>query len=321
MNERRPYIKRTTWSSRRHSCRICSKDSVDHYGAGYCLDCYPDSKEAIIIQKYMGGNNFAEIGIELNLSRERVRQLFSKAMGIEIDRMGEDVTEQDKDDIRKTIEVTYKQNRAARKYKEVIENNYEQIVKKLSGDIILSEVGMLKAIGLPASVMHLIEEEYPEFLDIISKNKNRWSWKYDTCNMCGTTEAKHKRWGYCENCYTRSDEWKEMQYKYRVNHVEEVRERNRKYGAIYSKRPEVVERHKQNAYKKHFEGNREVAFKKHGAMCYDCGMTRADFKKHAGKDMSVYHIDGDKNNNNPSNLIPVCLSCLSVRAKTKNKRI
>jgi hypothetical protein len=163
---------------------------------------------------------------------------------------------------------------------------------------------------MPRSVMHLVESQYPEFLEVVSHNKQRWSWKYDQCRMCDTKEVKHKRWGYCQNCYTKSEEWRSTQGRYRQNHLEEYRERARVYGAAYSKRPEVKERLRLKTHEKNFDGNREEAFRVYGDKCFDCGIIRSDFQKKYGKDLSVFHIDSDATNNSVSNLRPLCISCL-----------
>lgn len=300
------------WSSHFRQCRICKTTENEHYGGGYCIECYPKTNEAMLLKGYLGGENLSEIGIRLGFSRERARQLFNKAVAIDIERLG-DVTEYRKQEIRDQIELTYKQSRANKEFKHIIEENYDDIVKKLSSEMILSESGIIKAIGLPPSASYLIEEEYPEFLEIIAQNKKRWSWKYDTCRLCGKTEAKHKRWGYCENCYTRSDEWKKQQYEYRTNNYEKFREHQKAYEAEYYKRPEVKERMTQKSYKKRYDGNRELTIEADDYKCRDCGINRDDHKAKYGQDLGVFHIDGDLSNNDPSNLVTLCKSCMARR--------
>lgn len=315
-DNKREYSRKATWSPKFRKCRMCKLDIVEHYGGGYCLDCYPKSKESIILQKYLEGNNLAEIGLELRLSRERIRQLFSKTIDIEFARLGSDLSQTQKYDIKNTVELTYKQARATRDYKQYIDKNYEYITETLGTEIILSEAGMLKALGLPASAMHLIEEEYPEFLELISENRNRWSWKYDKCRKCGTTAVKHKRWGYCEKCYTKSDEWKEQQYKYRSTHYEQFREKQKAYASEYYKRPEVKKRLTEYSYQRRYEGNREVALNRDGYSCMDCGMTREEHFLKYKLDLGVFHADGNLENNELSNLITLCKACLAKRTRT-----
>ncbi len=309
------------WSSHYLKCRTCGSRSAPHYGGGYCTDCYPKSKEALVLQGYIDGQNLAEVGKELGISRERARQLFNKAFSISFISNSETpegpISTNQKTEIKEAIESTHKQNRASLAFKDIIEENYETIVQKLIKENIVGEAGLIKIVALPPSSIHLIEEEYPEFLDILSSNRNRWSWKYTECRNCHTTSIKHKMWGYCLNCYTRSEEWKSMQYKYRQSHLEEYRERTRIYGAKYTKRPEVLARLRKQAHIKHFDGKRDHVFKLKGEQCSDCGISRQDYREEYGKDMPVYHLDGNKDNNDLTNLTPLCLSCMSSRARAQ----
>ena len=302
------------WSSHFRQCRICKSTDNEHYGGGYCIECYSKSNEAKLLQGYIGGENLAEIGKRLGFSRERARQLFNKAVAIDIERLG-DVSEYQKQEMRDQIELAYKQNRSINEFKSQIDARYESIVKQLTSEIILSESGLLKSIGLPASAIYVIEEEYPEFLEIISRNKHRWSWKYDECRMCGTTEIKHKRWGYCENCYTKSDEWKEQQYRWRSTNYEKFRAAQKAYEAEYYKRPEVMKRMNEKSYKRRYDGNREATIKSDRYKCRDCGMDRDEHKTTYGQDLGVLHLDGVLENNDLSNLITLCKSCAAKRVK------
>jgi 5-methylcytosine-specific restriction endonuclease McrA len=232
------------WSSYFRKCRLCGKTDNEHYGGGYCFECYPDTNEAKLLQGYLGGENLAEIGTRLGFSRERARQLFNKAVSIDIERLG-NVTEYRKQEIRDQIELTYKQNRAAREFKHIIEENYD--------------------------------------------------------------------WGYCENCYTRSDEWKKQQYEYRTNNYEKFREHQKAYEAEYHKRPEVKERMNQKSFRKRYDGNREATIELDDFKCRDCGIDRETHKLKYGHDLSVFHLDGSLKNNDPSNLATLCKSCLAKR--------
>jgi len=45
---------------------------------------------------------------------------------------------------------------------------------------------------------------------------------------------------------------------------------------------------------------RSVAFEYHGRECAECGGT---------ENIEVHHIDGDRRNNDPQNLLPLCQPC------------
>jgi hypothetical protein len=54
----------------------------------------------------------------------------------------------------------------------------------------------------------------------------------------------------------------------------------------------------------HSDEYREIAFKNHGEDCVVCG---------SGENVIAHHVDGDRSNNDPDNLRPMCRSChLSV---------
>jgi len=47
---------------------------------------------------------------------------------------------------------------------------------------------------------------------------------------------------------------------------------------------------------------RRIAFNEHGRECSECDSSEA---------IEVHHIDGDRNNNEPENLLPLCRRCHS----------
>jgi len=57
---------------------------------------------------------------------------------------------------------------------------------------------------------------------------------------------------------------------------------------------------------------KELIRKRDNYVCQACGRTQEDEQKEFGKRLSVHHIDSDKNNNVPENLITTCQRCNSV---------
>jgi len=309
----------TKWSKHYLKCRKCLLTINEHYGGGYCFKCYYLTKEYKVVVDYMAGKTLAEIGREMKLSRERIRQLFERAIKIDLDRIDINMPIEQENEYREEIEESHKFNKAKKQYREIIEKNYDSIVKTLSNKNKVGKLGLLKTLKMPNSVLRLVEEEYPEFLDIIEKNSNKWTLKYEKCRSCGTDTIKHKRWGYCIKCYTKTEEWRNLQKRYIDSHKEEVRGRNRIYQSAYSKRPYVQQKQKTREEIKRFGINRESIYGVYGAKCIDCGITRDEYFQKTQKELSIFHQDGNLKNNDIKNLIPLCKHCVS--SVNRKKRI
>ena len=301
------------WSGHFLKCRSCKTVNNKHYGGGYCLECYPKSNEAKIIHGYMNGKTLAEVGRNLGMSRERARQLFNKALEIDTLRIDGNPSAELRSSIAAEIHSAYLLGKSIKEYKNEIENRYEDIVKIIVTKNITSERSMLRAVGLPPSAIYVIQEEYSEFLELLSANEDRWSWKYDSCKKCGTTSVKHARWGYCKNCFASSPEHRAQQYRYRMNNYDEFRKKQKAYESEYYKRPEVKKRMNEKSYDKRYDGKREKTIILAGEMCQDCRMSRNEHKEKFDEDLSVLHLDGDIRNNDQSNLASLCRSCRSKR--------
>lgn len=76
------------------------------------------------------------------------------------------------------------------------------------------------------------------------------------------------------------------------------------------------DRYKRYANRIFYSNNRELAIKRDGEQCLDCGMTREEHLNKYGMDITVDHIDGlgvntpvDDKNNELDNLQTLCLAC------------
>lgn len=67
------------WSNHYKVCVSCKQNTNPYWGSGYCSECYPKSKQAIVYARYKNGETLQEVGDHLGLTRERVRQLIAKA--------------------------------------------------------------------------------------------------------------------------------------------------------------------------------------------------------------------------------------------------
>jgi len=188
-------------------------------------------KASVVLDNYIMGDNLAEAGRKLNLSRERSRQLFNKAISREL--VCARVAGLDRNEIKNEIKSSHNVNRAAKRYKIIIDEKRNHALRKLKSDYIRTENGLIRILGLPKSSLHLISESYPELLSILAENNNKWSRHYDKCRYCATTDIEHKSWGYCKKCYKYSTELKTLKRKYYIKHYEETRERQHIYYAAH----------------------------------------------------------------------------------------
>ena len=61
--------------------------------------------------------------------------------------------------------------------------------------------------------------------------------------------------------------------------------------------------------KHHFGGKREHVIKRDKSSCRLCGISKSDHNDTFGRDITVDHINGDRSDNDSSNLMTLCLQC------------
>lgn len=89
-------------------------------------------------------------------------------------------------------------------------------------------------------------------------------------------------------------------------------------GRIQDKNPNWRGGAKQLPYHPNFtNGFKKLIRQRDGNKCQRCGKTR----KREGKELSVHHIDHDKMNNDPSNLVTVCGRCNTYFSAHRNKSL
>jgi len=62
-------------------------------------------------------------------------------------------------------------------------------------------------------------------------------------------------------------------------------------------------------HKVSFGGLREKVIKRDNSKCTNCKMTRVAHQKNFGKDITVDHVNGNRDTNTMKNLVTLCLTC------------
>lgn len=160
---------------------------------------------------------------------------------------------------------------------------------------------------------------FPEISKKMKINQTRgqggrkWSRYYLKCRVCGTDTVRHRCNGYCQDCYEKTEEFKEIQRSSRLRHLEARKKQVGEYIKEYIKRPEVKakmkEKQKKMVDKKLYGGNREKSIIFYGNKCFKCGLSREETIKITKNDLCVIHKNGLKNDNSIENLIPLCRKC------------
>lgn len=101
------------------------------------------------------------------------------------------------------------------------------------------------------------------------------------------------------------------------------RECRRLYTSTYKRGRTDI--HARNRTLKRFGGIREAIIQRDGEKCVKCGMGRDKHRERYGRDITVNHIDGNGRyssvqNNDPTNLETLCVSCHSTKDNLRRKR-
>ena len=268
-----------------------------------------DKRAQKCLELYRQGSSLKEIGQKFGITRERVRQITKKQFGYEL---GYGPTEQKarKQEINTAYRSIVQSSRGERREEVAITKFAEAKAKGLEPEYFDSLTKYAEATGINHE---MLKEFVPEAYKAIQHNarikSQRWSWHYDACRTCGTTSVKHRGYGYCEDCYTRSPEFKASQKRSHMKNRDTILAHNKKYAEEYYSRPEVIEKLERKYDLKYFDGNRKLALNRDGHKCIGCGMP-TDIKDKAGRSkVRVWHL-GNKNDNSLDNLGTYCQSCL-----------
>lgn len=268
-----------------------------------------DSRASECLQLYKQGESLEVIGSKFGITRERVRQITKKQFGFEL---GYGPMEQKvrKDEITKLHRELVASSRLERRDDAVSQRVEEAKRKGIEPEYFDSVTKFSNAIGVNPSAL---KELRPDIYRIVAKNayekSKKWSWYYDSCRNCGTTSVKHRGYGYCNDCYTKSPEFKASQQRSHQKNRDKILANNKKYSAKYMSRPDVMERLEREYDEKYFGGNRKAALERDGYQCKGCGMS-VEVKDAAGRAKArVWHL-GAKDDHTLDNLGTYCQRCL-----------
>ena len=276
-------------------------------------------RNALILHKYKNGESLEGIANIFHITRSRAQQIITKELGKAIKKtigVGNVTAEDDKllklairEEIREISTKRTKQKNSKTKIE--IERGIRDKQALLPPVTkFFSIASYARALNVETPILY---KYFPDIVRAITDaNKNKWSRYYNQCRSCGTTSVKHQSHGLCEDCYYKSDIWKEINEASRVRNYHKRKEYNQLYHKKYLQRPHVIEKMKLQWDLKLFGGNREKAIQKGGYKCIRCGITQSDSQKKLGKDLYVYHSDGNAKNNDLDNLITVCKRCFPV---------
>lgn len=269
-----------------------------------------------IFDLYKNGFTLQEIGKKFKLTRERIRQIIEKEAFFRLAReksfnMNNAV---DREKLRPHVELLIKQlSQASRETRTESEENriLKFLAEKKQIGIRPEDFFSVHKFSQASGISSIQLKKYtPEIIEIISNNKRkRWSRYYTQCRNCGTSSVKHRSLGLCEECYPKSEEFREMQMDAYYRNYKRRNKYNKNYSKKYSQRENVRERMKSEYDLRNYGGNRAKAIERDGFRCAYCHLTREDNKLVYGKDLFVRHIDNNRKNNELSNLITLCYGC------------
>lgn len=224
------------WSPTRTSCYTCGRIDKPHYASGYCLECYKETLEYYTLRRFINGLSFADIGRAKGVSRERIRQLFEKAISNEAENIfGEKYSGEDLAVIREETKKENKLNGARKLYSQELVEKRDKAVELVTANKLTSAKSLVNKLGLTAKAALILDEVLPEVAEKLRANTHKWAFNHEKCVECGTTETPHRAKGLCESCYARSDYHRNAQHKWRTNNYEHYREKQIEYEKEYLK--------------------------------------------------------------------------------------
>jgi uncharacterized protein (DUF433 family) len=262
-------------------------------------------REAYILSKYRQGLTLEEIGSIFHVTRERIRQIIEKALRKELGKeakMGFII------DVKEYINSQKDLHHRLLKFPE---EKRRKLVQEIESGTSVKEA--LEEYRLTKGRFLKLFPQYKEMLAAELIQKKRWNRVYDRCRNCQSTKIPHAASGYCEKCYPKSFEFKEIQKRSHKKHKEERRDKLSAYAKEYAKRPEAIAKAQERINIVFYGGNRGKALMRDGYRCLNCDINEQEALRKYRRKLYVWHKDGNPKNNSLENLKTLCANCFSKK--------
>lgn len=270
-----------------------------------------NKRNSIILKMYKDGLTLENIARNFHFTRSRAQQIVINEFKKEIIKEYNLESLSHEEQLALNMAAKEEMKEVVKKKKEIaILSNIERIKNKMKS---VPHYIMFYSLSSYAKSLNEkvddIKKFFPEITNnITTRQKNKWSHYYNKCRSCGTTAIKHTAHGYCENCYTKTDLFKDVAEASRLRNKEKWKDRLREYAREYGKRPNVIEKRRKILDQKQFGGNRKNAIKRDHYKCSICAITQEESFKKLGRDLYVVHIN-NKKDNRLENLMTICQKC------------
>jgi 5-methylcytosine-specific restriction endonuclease McrA len=249
---------------------------------------------------YRSGLTLQQIGNKYGITRSRIQQIVFRTLRRKIvseirHRLR---TNPDRMPIKILVKEEIKRIRNTKREKWLKTKLIEKAEKGIVPEKFTSELKFASALGLP---IEIIREFAPDLITVIKNNKTtgyggrKWSRHYLRCRMCGTISVPHKMWGCCENCYYKTENFKEIQAASRLRNLHRWLPKQRKYQL-------------EHYDKVNYGGNRKKVLDRDGYKCIKCSVTEEESIERYDERLRVVHL-GAIENNELDNLATFCRNC------------
>lgn len=272
---------------------------------------YDPVRDKGITELYKKGWTLEQIGKKHGLTRERIRQIIAR-----------DITKVLKNELRHG---RYP-NPDHKSVKHLVKDEIKEITRSRARNRVLSKIEEAREMGVVperfnskaeyAQKLGLsvgqIQRYAPKVINIIRENipvgygGKKWSRYYLRCKNFGTATVPHHSHGYCENCFTKTDIFKDLQRASRLRNQERWKPKQTAYLDNYYNQ-------------KNYGGNRYIVLERDGYQCVKCHITEEEHQNKYGQRLRVVHLES-VDDNSLGNLATLCRECALKRIYAKRSQ-